>query len=211
MLPEDPGAGCSQRNRGLGAPRRSGGWGPGAPGRLVRLGELNTNNWSSLLALRERLLAGGDRDTGHPGEEAQDAVPHALGSSAATTNDDDTHPADEPGPSVVTRIRHPQYRQATKQQRQQVLDLYRAGLAIHEITQQAGVNRSSVNRMCRDAGLSRKPRGNEAQRHRARALRAQGLTLAQVAWEVGFSRSTIQRWLADSYDIPSNHEQDDTQ
>ncbi|MGK2348582.1 helix-turn-helix domain-containing protein [Actinomyces sp. W5033] len=65
--------------------------------------------------------------------------------------------------------------------------------------------------MCRDAGLSRKPRGNEVQRHRARALRAQGLTLAQVAWEVGFSRSTIQRWLADSYDIPSNHEQDDTQ
>ena len=182
MLPEDPGAGCSQTIRG---------WDPGAPGRLVRLGELNTNNWSSLLALRERLLAGGDRDTGQLGEEAQGTVTHDLGSSAATTNDDDTHPADEPGPSVVTRIRHPQYRPATKQQRQQVLDLYRSGLSIHEIAQQVGVNRSSVNRMCRDAGLSRKPRGNKAQRHQARALRTQGLTLAQVAREVGFSRSTI--------------------
>ena len=154
----------------------------------------HNNNWSSLLALRKRLRTGEDRSASQGSDGGQS---------------DNIRP-DERGSNAVTQIRHSQYRPATKQQRQQVLDLYRSGLSIHEIAQQAGVNRSSVNRICRNAGLSRKPQGNEAQRHRARAFRAQGLTLAQVAREVGCSRSTIQRWLADSDNIPSNHDQTDT-
>lgn len=193
---------------------------------MVRLGELNPNNWAPLLALRDKLRAGGGHSTSRWGEGIQGdttdsrprtqpapsaqrhgVAPHTLGDGDLVVSED-VRPT--PGSNVVTHIRHPKYRPATKQQRQQVLDLYRAGLPVREIAQQAGVNRSSINRMCRDAGLSRKPQGSDAQRRQARALYAQGSTLAQVAREVGFSRSTIQRWLADSNDdAPSSRNQID--
>ena len=83
---------------------------------MVRLGELNPNNWAPLLALRDELRSGGVHGGGHASEGDQD-------DDAAI---DDIH--SEPSSNVVTRIRHPKYRPASKEQRRLVLDLYRQAL-----------------------------------------------------------------------------------
>ena len=108
--------------------------------------------------------------------DAPDAAPHA--------------------PCVVSRIKQTKFRPLTPEQRQQVVDLYRAGIPVKEIVRQTGVNRSTVYRMRGQAGLERNHRFTDEHRAQAIRLRQQGLTIAEIAKRLGFSHMTIGRHLA---------------
>ena len=99
-------------------------------------------------------------------------------------------------PRVVDRIKQTKFRPLTSEQRQQVIDLYRAGVPVKEIVRQTGVNRSTVYRLRGQAGLERSHRFTDDDRAQAILLRQQGLTIAEIAKRLGFSRMTIGRYLA---------------
>ena len=99
-------------------------------------------------------------------------------------------------PRVVGRIKQTKFRPLTPEQRQQVVDLYRAGVPVKEIVRQTGVNRSTVYRLRGQAGLERCHRFTDDDRAQAILLRQQGLTIAEIAKRLGFSSMTIGRHLA---------------
>ena len=99
-------------------------------------------------------------------------------------------------PRTVGRIKQTKFRPLTPEQRQQVVDLYRAGVPVKEIVQQTGVNRSTVYRLRGQAGLERSHRFTDDDRAQAILLRQQGLTIAEIAKRLGFSGMTIGRHLA---------------
>ena len=77
-------------------------------------------------------------------------------------------------PRKVGRIKQTKFRPLTPEQRQQVVDLYRAGIPVKEIVRQTGVNRSTVYRLRGQAGLERHHRFNDEDRAQAIRLRQQG-------------------------------------
>jgi len=99
-------------------------------------------------------------------------------------------------PRKVDRIKQTKFRPLTPEQRQQVIDLYRAGVPVKEIVRQTGVNRSTVYRLRGQAGLERSHRFTDDDRAQAILLRQQGLTIAEIAKRLGFSGMTIGRHLA---------------
>ena len=99
-------------------------------------------------------------------------------------------------PRVVDRIKQTKFRPLTPEQRQQVIDLYRAGVPVKEIVRQTGVNRSTVYRLRGQTGLERSHRFTDDDRAQAILLRQQGLTIAEIAKQLGFSGMTIGRHLA---------------
>lgn len=99
-------------------------------------------------------------------------------------------------PRVVDRIKQTKFRPLTPEQRQQVVDLYRAGVPVKEIVRQTGVNRSTVYRLRGQAGLERNHYFTDEDRAQAILLRQQGLTIAEIAKRLGFSSITIGRYLA---------------
>ena len=99
-------------------------------------------------------------------------------------------------PRKVDRIRQTKLQPLTPEQRQQVIDLYRAGVPVKEIVQQTGVNRSTVYRLRGQAGLERNHHFTDEDRAQAILLRQQGLTIADIAKRLGFSGMTIGRHLA---------------
>ena len=99
-------------------------------------------------------------------------------------------------PRTVGRIKQTKLRPLTPEQRQQVVDLYRAGIPIKEIVRQTGVNRATVYRLRGQAGLERNRRFTDDDRAQAILLRQQGLTIAEIAKRLGFSSMTIGRHLA---------------
>ena len=99
-------------------------------------------------------------------------------------------------PRVVDRIKQTKFRPLTPEQRQQVVDLYRAGVPVKEIVRQTGVNRSTVYRLRGQTGLERSHRFTDDDRAQAILLRQQGLTIAEIAKQLGFSGMTIGRHLA---------------
>ena len=99
-------------------------------------------------------------------------------------------------PRTVGRIKQTKFRPLTLEQRQQVIDLYRAGVTVKEIVRQTGVNRSTVYRLRGQAGLERNHRFTDDDRAQAIFLRQQGLTIADIAKRLGFSGMTIGRHLA---------------
>ena len=99
-------------------------------------------------------------------------------------------------PRVVDRIKQTKFRPLMPEQRQQVIDLYRAGVSVKEIVRQTGVNRSTVYRLRGQAGLERSHRFTDDDRAQAILLRQQGLTIAEIAKQLGFSGMTIGRHLA---------------
>ena len=112
-------------------------------------------------------------------------------------NDESDAPDTVPrSPRVVDRIKQTKFRPLTPEQRQQVVDLYRAGVPVKEIVQQTGVNRSTVYRLRGQAGLERSHRFTDDDRAQAILLRQQGLTIAEIAKRLGFSGMTIGRHLA---------------
>jgi len=103
-------------------------------------------------------------------------------------------------PRVVDRIKQTKFRPLTPEQRQQVVDLYRAGVPIKKIVRQTGVNRSTVYRLRGQAGLERSHRFTDDDRAQAILLRQQGLTIAEIAKRLGFSGMTIGRHLAAAHE-----------
>ena len=99
-------------------------------------------------------------------------------------------------PRKVDRIRQTKLQPLTPEQRQQVIDLYRAGVPVKEIVRQTGVNRSTVYRLRGQTGLERNHRFTDEDRAQAILLRQQGLTIAEIAKRLGFSHMTIGRHLA---------------
>ena len=99
-------------------------------------------------------------------------------------------------PHKVDRIKQTKFRPLTPEQRQQVIDLYCAGVPVKEIVQQTGVNRSTVYRLRGQVGLERNRRFTDDDRAQAILLRQQGLTIAEIGKQLGFSRMTIRRYLA---------------
>ena len=99
-------------------------------------------------------------------------------------------------PRVVDRIKQTKFRPLTPEQRQQVVDLYRAGVPVKEIVRQTGVNRSTVYRLRGQTGLGRSHRFTDEDHAQAILLRQQGLTIAEIAKRLGFSGMTIGRHLA---------------
>ena len=99
-------------------------------------------------------------------------------------------------PRKVGRIKQTKFRPLTPEQRQQVIDLYRAGVPVKEIVRQTGVNRSTVYRLRGQVGLERNRHFTDDDRAQAILLHQQGLTIAEIAKQLGFSRMTIGRYLA---------------
>ena len=99
-------------------------------------------------------------------------------------------------PRVVDRIKQTKFRPLTSEQRQQVVDLYRAGVTVKEIVRQTGVNRSTVYRLRGQAGLECNHRFTDDDRAQAILLRQQGLTIAEIAKRLGFSGMSVGRHLA---------------
>ena len=98
-------------------------------------------------------------------------------------------------PRKVGRIKQTKFRPLTPEQRQQVVDLYRAGIPVKEIVRQTGVNRSTVYRLREQVGLERNRRFTDDDRAQAILLRQQSLTIAEIGKQLGFSRMTIRRYL----------------
>ncbi|AYD89706.1 hypothetical protein D5R93_05940 [Actinomyces lilanjuaniae] len=63
-------------------------------------------------------------------------------------DESDTPGAAPHSPRVVSHITQTKLRPLTTERRQQVADLYRAGVPVKEIVRQTGVNRSTAYRLC---------------------------------------------------------------
>ena len=140
-----------------------------------------------------------------PGPDAAEPVSEPLQRRCTTPatsvgerpNDESDAPDTVPRlPRTVGRIKQTKFRPLTPEQRQQVIDLYCAGVPVKEIVRQTGVNRSTVYRLRGQAGLKRNHRFTDDDRTQAIHLRQQGLTIAEIAKRLGFSGMTIGRHLA---------------
>ena len=136
-------------------------------------------------------------DAAEPGGEPLQRRSIAPATSVGERSNDESDAPDiaSRSPRVVDRIRQTKFRPLTPEQRQQVVDLYRAGLPVKEIVRQTGVNRSTVYRLRGQAGLERHRRFTDDDRTQAILLRQQGLTIAEIAKRLGFSHMTIWRYL----------------
>lgn len=148
-----------------------------------------------------------DADEPRPSHGADAAEPEgkplqrrctALATSVGERPNDESDAPDTASrsPRKVDRIKQTKFRPLSPEQRQQVVDLYRAGIPVKEIVRQTGVNRSTVYRLRGQAGLERHRRFNDEDRAQAILLRQQGLTIAEIAKRLGFSHMTIWRYLA---------------
>lgn len=151
--------------------------------------------------------AAGDADESKPSHGADAAEPGgeplqrrctAPATSVGERPNDESDAPDTASrsPRVVDRIKQTKFRPLTPEQRQQVIDLYRAGVPVKEIVRQTGVNRSTVYRLRGQAGLERSHRFTDDDRAQAILLRQQGLAIAEIAKRLGFSHMTIGRHLA---------------
>ena len=149
----------------------------------------------------------GDADESRPSHGADAAGPEGeslqrRGTAPATSvgewsnGESDVPDTVSRSPRVVGRIKQTKFRPLTPEQRQQVVDLYRAGVPVKEIVRQMGVNRSTVYRLRGQAGLERHRRFTDEDRVQAILLRQQGLAIAEIAKRLGFSGMTIGRHLA---------------
>ena len=137
-------------------------------------------------------------DAAEPVSEPLQRRPTVPDTSVGEWPDDESDVPDTASRSSrkVDRIRQTKFRPLTPEQRQQVVDLYRAGVPVKEIVRQTGVNRSTVYRLRGQAGLERSHRFTDEDRAQAILLRQQGLTIAEIAKRLGFSGMTIGRHLA---------------
>ena len=137
-------------------------------------------------------------DVAEPEGEPLQRRPTAPATSVGEWPNDESDAPDTVSrlPRKVGRIKQTKFRPLTPEQRQQVVDLYRAGVPVKEIVRQTGVNRSTVYRMRGQAGLERNHRFTDEHRAQAIRLRQQGLTIAEIAKRLGFSHMTIGRHLA---------------
>lgn len=136
---------------------------------MVRFRTLDANNRDALLIFLEKLRSQDANCETQITKISQikgfnDGITSsvALNQPAINGLDSNTPPVDG---IPVTQIQHPRLRPVTDQQRQQVIELYRAGSSIVEIVEWSGVSRSSIHRICRKEGLLRRPRGL-SQQHR---------------------------------------------
>ena len=137
-------------------------------------------------------------DAAEPEDEPLQRRPTAPATSVGEWPNDESDAPDTASrsPRVVGRIKQTKFRPLTPEQRQQVIDLYRAGVPVKEIVRQTGVNRSTVYRLRGQTGLERNHRFTDEDRAQAILLRQQGLTIADIAKRLGFSGMTIGRHLA---------------
>ena len=137
-------------------------------------------------------------DAAEPGGEPLQRRSIAPATSVGERSNDESDAPDTASrsPRVVDRIKQTKLRPLTPEQRQQVVDLYRAGVPVKEIVRQTGVNRSTVYRLRGQAGLERNHRFTDVDRAQAILLRQQGLTIAEIAKRLGFSGMTVGRHLA---------------
>ena len=137
-------------------------------------------------------------DAAEPEGEPSQRRPTAPATSVGEWPNDESDAPDTASrlPRKVGRIKQTKLRPLTPEQRQQVVDLYRAGVPVKEIVQQTGVNRSTVYRLRGQTGLERSHRFTDDDRAQAILLRQQGLTIAEIAKQLGFSGMTIGRHLA---------------
>ena len=136
-------------------------------------------------------------DAAEPEDEPLQRRPTAPATSVGEWPNDESDAPDTASrsPRVVDRIQT-KFRPLTAEQRQQVVDLYRAGVPVKEIVRQTGVNRSTVYRLRGQVGLERNHRFTDEDRAQAILLRQQGMTIAEIAKRLGFSGMTIGRHLA---------------
>ena len=136
-------------------------------------------------------------DAAEPEDEPLQRRPTAPATSVGEWPNDESDAPDTASrsPRVVDRIQT-KFRPLTAEQRQQVIDLYRAGVPVKEIVRQTGVNRSTVYRLRGQVGLERNHRFTDEDRAQAILLRQQGMTIAEIAKRLGFSGMTIGRHLA---------------
>jgi helix-turn-helix domain of resolvase len=138
------------------------------------------------------------QDAAEPGGEPLQRRPTAPDVSVGEWPNDESDAPDTASrsPRVVDRIKQTKLRPLTPEQRQPVVDMYRAGVPVKEIVRQTGVNRSTVYRLRGQAGLERNHRFTDDDRAQAILLRQQGLTIADIAKRLGFSGMTVGRHLA---------------
>jgi hypothetical protein len=92
---------------------------------------------------------------------------------------------------AVDRLQQPQTHLG-KEQRKQVEDQYRAGIAIKTVAATFGIHRKTVREIAAAAGLDPHPRGlQEEDLPRAAALYRSGWSLARVGDELGVNASTV--------------------
>ena len=152
---------------------------------LVQLSTLDSNNLQTLLAFRASLISGTDDEMWRRSHDRVDqADPTAQDVADATDQ------------RTVTHVQHPELRPLTPELRRRVVELYKMGMSIKDITRELGVGRTTVHRLRKQKGLTRKPRFTDADRQRATQLQHQGMTLVEIADKLGFSRNTIQRQLS---------------
>ena len=137
-------------------------------------------------------------DAAEPEGEPLQRRPTAPATSVGEWPNDESDVPDTASrsPCTVGRIKQTKFRPLTSEQRQQVVDLYCAGVPVKEIVRQTGVNRSTVYRLRGQVGLERNHRFTDEHRAQAILLRQQGLTIAEIAKRLGFSGMTIGRHLA---------------
>ena len=151
----------------------------------VHLSNLDSNNLRALLDFRNSLVANAEDETQ---QELHDRANQAGSTARGTADTLDQHTA--------ARIRHPEFRPLTSELRRRVIELYGMNIPLQDIARDVGINRSTIHRLRKQEGLSRKPRFTDADRQRAAQLRRQGMTLVEIATELGFCRNTIQRQLS---------------
>ena len=100
-------------------------------GLLVHLGSINSNNWLSLLAFRERLIAG-------------EVAPESSTSSVAPT-------AEASETAMVDSIRNAACRPISAAKKQQILSLEPTGMSAREIAVEVGVDETTVRATFRQA------------------------------------------------------------
>lgn len=137
-------------------------------------------------------------DAAEPEDEPLQRRPTAPATSVGERPNDESNAPDTASrsPRKVGRIKQTKFRPLTTEQRQQVIDLYCAGVPVKEIVRQTGVNRSTVYRLRGQAGLERNRRFTDDDRAQTILLHQQGLTIAEIAKQLSFSRMTIRRHLA---------------
>lgn len=96
---------------------------------------------------------------------------------------------------TVTKLRQPQVR-LDKEQRQQVENQYRAGVAIKDIATTFGTHRKTVREIALAAGLAPHPRGLQPEDvGRAATLYRSGWSLARVGEDIGVNAGTVMNAL----------------
>lgn len=108
-------------------------------------------------------------DGAEPQGESQQRRPIAPDPDMGEWQSDESDTPDTTSrpPRMVDRIKQAKYRPLTPDQRQQVVELFRASVPVKEIVRQAGVNRSMIYRLREQAGLERNHRFTDDKRAQA--------------------------------------------